>query len=441
MNESASGLIAPGAIAGWLPLGEDLAGRLALALGIGLLIGLERGWHDRNLDDGGRVAGIRTFGLIGLLGGVWATLARTLDDRVLAAALLVFGIAVTAAHVMRVRRLGDLGATTLVASLLTFGLGAMAVRVDMALAASAAVIVTLLLGMKTALHGWVRRIEYVELVAVLQLLLISVVMLPVLPDRGFGPWQALNPREIWWMVVLIAGISFVGYVAVRYAGTRRGMLITAIAGGLASSTVVTLNFARLSKRNPELARVLAAGAAAATLTLFARVVVIVAAVNPRLSADVAMLLAPGAAVSALGGLILWPYRQKSELPETIAVRNPFEFWTAFRFGLLLTGVLLAGRALQNWYGAGGLYATAAIAGLADVDAVTLSMSRLAGDIAGPFAVSAATARIAILIAVAVNTIAKAAIAVAFGADGFRWRVAAALVGVAAALAGSLAFDA
>lgn len=397
--------------------------RLALALAVGLLVGVERGWQQRTGPEGSRVAGIRTFGIVGLLGGVAALVSGDMATAAFGLAFLAFAIVLVGAHAVAASRSGDLSATSAVAGLATFLLGATAVRGDMAVAASGAVVVTLLLSVKPVLHRWVGQIEYSELSAVLKLLLISVVLLPVLPNRGYGPWEALNPYEIWWMVVLIAGISFCGYVAVRLAGPRRGLLLTGLFGGLASSTAVAVNFARLSRTNPGAEPLLAAGVVAASATMFLRVLIILAIVQPALLRPLAWPLVAAALVSFAG--VAWLARHRggpAPAPE-VRIANPFEFWVALRFGVLLAAIMVLAHALPQWLGRPGIALLAAVSGLADVDALTLSMSRLAGE-----TVSLAAAAAAVGIAAAVNTAVKAGLTIVIGRAGLSFRVSVVLGG-------------
>lgn len=383
--------------------------RLALALAIGLLVGVERGWRQRTGPEGSRVAGIRTFGVVGFLGGLAAFAAGGPATTMFALFFLGFTVLTAVAHAVAASRTGDLSATTAVAALLTFLLGAIAVDGQMAVAAAGAVVATLLLSVKPILHGWLQRLEYQELSAALKLLLISVVLLPVLPDRGFGPWQALNPYEIWWMVVLIAGIQFCGYVAVRTAGPRRGLLITGFFGGLASSTAVAVSFARMSLQSPGWERLLAAGIVAATATMFLRLILILAIVQPVLLAALGWPLAVAAAVSY--GSVAWlaRYRGTTEPEPKIEIKNPFEFWLALRLGLVLALIMLLAHALSRSMGSPGLFALAAISGLADADALSLSMAQLAGT-----SVALSDAAVTIGIAALANTAVKAALAGAIG---------------------------
>ncbi len=385
--------------------------RLALALAIGLLMGIERGWHERALPEGRRAAGIRTFGLIGLLGGFAALLAETHGIAALGAAFVVLAGVMIIGRWRAARESHDVGLTTTVASLLAFVLSAVAVIGDARLAAAGAVIATLLLGVKPTLHAWLERIDYQELLAVLKLLVMSVVLLPVLPNRGFGPWQALNPFELWLMVVLIAGISFVGYVSVRIAGARAGLMLAGLAGGLASSTAVTFSFARLARINTSEARMFSAGILVAAATMFPRILLVASAINTALLPILSWPLGFAAAAGFLAAIWLGrgQARDRSESESVLSLSNPFELGIALRFGAILAAVILCARALEAWLGDIGLYVVAAISGLTDVDAITLSYARMVGDRTG-----LEVAAIGILIAAISNSLLKAGIAVYVG---------------------------
>ena len=223
---------------------------LGVALSIGLLIGVERGWKARKADVGERVAGVRTYGLISLLGGGLALLADQLGAFILGLAFIGISGLLTAVYIITLKQGGadDIGITSLIASLLAFVLGALAAMGEVKIAAASAVVTTLLLSYKPLLHHWVSALEENELRAGIKLLLISVVLLPILPNQGYGPWQALNPYEIWWMVVLIAVISFVGYFSIKIGGTSKGAMFTGLFGGLVASTAVTLHFSKLARK-------------------------------------------------------------------------------------------------------------------------------------------------------------------------------------------------
>ena len=197
---------------------------LGIALAIGLLVGIERGWKMRDVKEGGRIAGLRTYVLIGLLGGVAGLMSQYIGALVFGFIFLGFTAAVTVSYALQWQSRGDASITSLISMLLTFLLGALVTIEHVSLAVSSAVVMAMILRFKDVLHCWLKKLEKQELHAILQLLLISIVMLPVLPDQGYGPWNALNPYEIWWMVVLIASISFIGYFTMKFAGHGKGVL-------------------------------------------------------------------------------------------------------------------------------------------------------------------------------------------------------------------------
>lgn len=386
--------------------------RLGLALAIGLLIGVERGWHERAEPEGARVAGLRTFGLVGFLGGLWALLADILGELLLGVGFAAVAAVIVVARLRATAARPDYGVTTVVAAMITFVLGALAVAGDVVIAAGGAVVTAVLLGIKPELHRWLTLIEHDELLAGLKLGVMSLVLLPLLPDRGFGPWQVLNPYEIWLMVILIAGISFVGYAAVKIAGDRRGVLLTALAGGLISSTSVALTLARLAGRSAAQDRLLAAGIALASLTMFPRTVLIAALIAPALAPHLAWPLGLAVAAGLLGAAVLWRRAEPAEPAEstsTLTPRNPLQLTMALKFGALLVAIILFTRAMLTWLGEVGIYVAAAIGGVSDVDAITLSLARMTDD-AGMLPVAAT----GIVLAAIANTLVKNAIAAGIG---------------------------
>ena len=395
---------------------------LFAALAIGLLIGVERGWHGRGVAEGERVAGIRSFGLIGLLGGVTAALARHFGPLALGLSYLGFALLLTGVYMANVGRTRDVGITTLIAALLTFGFGALAGAGDPAAASAFAVLAALLLSSKPLLHRWLEVLEWTELRAGLQLLLISVVMLPVLPDRGYGPWQALNPYQIWWMVVLVAAISFAGYCAIRIGGARKGAVFTGLFGGLASSTALTLHFSRLARSDAAFAPVLATGVLIACGTMFLRMLLVASLLNIQLFR---WLLPPAALMAALiyvPALIYWVRTARQPTPMAAGLKNPLELRSALLFGLFLALIMLLGKALRLGFGDAGIFALAAASGVADVDAITLSLAGMSRDGLAPKIACAG-----IVIAAVINSLIKGAMALSLGGRPMGLRVGLPLV--------------
>ena len=350
---------------------------LATALAIGLLIGAERGWSARATQDTLLSAGIRTYGLVGLLGGLASLLADHFGALAWLALLLALAVLVTAAYLVGQRYENDPGVTSEIALLLAFLLGSLALAHSRMLAAACAVVVALLLSLKEPMHAALQRLSAGELSGALKLLFISLVMLPALPDQGYGPWQLFNPYATWWMVVLIAGLGFVAYVAMRLVGTRYGLLLTALLGGVVSSTAMTLTLSRLHERR-ELHPLLAAGLLTTSALMFPRVLLEIAALNAALLPGLLWPLSAAALVYA-GGALYWWWRAAAERginPEP-PLKNPFELVPALRFALLLLAILLLVEVGRRELGNLGVYLVSLLSGLTDVDAITLSLSRSA----------------------------------------------------------------
>ena len=411
----------------------QLLGRLAVALAVGLLIGLERGWERRELPEGHRAAGLRTFGIIGLLGGLSAQLGENsgmVFPAVVAAAL---GLLAALGYWRESSDDQNVSLTSAAAILLTFCLGAFAGRGELAVAASAAVVVALLLSFKPELHGIIRHIERAELLATLRLLLISVVLLPVLPNRGFGTWNAFNPYQIWWMVVLVAAISYIGYFAIKLLGTKRGVFVTGLCGGLISSTAVALDLARLSRDKEELApNALAAGATVASAMMFPRMLAVIAIAAPLLAERLAEPLILAFAVSFLAAVWLIRRDTKADLPGNThhaEPSNPLDLNTAIKFGLMLATIMVLARGATARMGDQGLYLLSAVSGLVDVDAISLS----AASMMSLGQINLSVAANAVLIAATVNTLLKAALVLTVGGTRMGWRVS--IASMATLLAG------
>ena len=413
----------------------DLFQRLSVSLAIGLVIGLERGWHARLEAEGERAAGFRTHALAGVLGGVWGAIARGGGDIGLVALAVAFATFTGVIAFDRYRETGHdgtFGATTVVAAMLAFALGAFAVVGDVQVAAAGGVVVAALLALKGVLHAWVQRLSWAELRSGLVLLAMTFVMLPLLPNRPIDPWGALNPFSLWLMTIMIAVLSFAGYAAIKIVGARRGVLLTGVGGGLVSSTAVTLNMARIAREHPEERNRLVASALVASATMMARILVVVGVINAALLSQLAGPVGAAGLALALVALFLL----KSGGPEgdddgQIVLRNPFELATVLQFGALLTVISVLAKAVTVYAGDIGVYALAAISGIADVDAITLSMAQLGG--AGSLGLEVAARAIAIV--VAVNTVSKTVMGWIAGGSEVGWRLA--IASGLAILAGAL----
>ncbi|MBW9112215.1 MgtC/SapB family protein [Rhizobium cauense] len=398
--------------------------RLGVALAIGLLVGVERGWTEREVRAGGRTAGIRTFGLTGFLGGVVGTLQPLTGPFLPATIAALLGFVYIAGKWQEAIEDKDYGITSIVAALAVFALGVLAAVGDLITASAGAVAMTVVLAARTSLHGFLEGLTWVELRSALMLLAMTVIALPLLPDRTLDPWGALNPYSLWLLTITIAALSFAGYVAIRLMGTNRGVLLAGAAGGLVSSTALTLSFARYSTEAPQGARHLAAGAAIAGALSFARVLVIASALSFSMFVPLASALVPaiiGFLATAL--FSVWRSETATQAPE-IRLKNPFDLQTVISFALLLGLISLVSKIAIEYVGPSALFVVGAISGFVDVDAITLSTARLVGS-----AVSVRTAADVILIAVAVNMITK--VALAFTAGRREYGVA---LGIASAVA-------
>ncbi|MDX5329040.1 MAG: MgtC/SapB family protein [Marinobacter sp.] len=383
---------------------------LAIALLLGAIIGLERGWDAREQKPGERIAGIRTFALVGLLGGISAVLALEITTWAFPVMLVSVAAIGLVAYSERLEHIRNFSITGMVGMLLTFCFGAVAVAVDPVIATASAVVTAIILDNKEEIHGWIHKLQAHELDAALKLLLISVVMLPLLPSAAMGPGGVLNPREIWWMVVLIASISFVGYFAIRVAGARKGILFTSLFAGLSSSTALTLHFSRQASKNPDFNPQFAAGILIACGTMFPRILVYCLIINTALLPS---LIWPVAVMTMLlygPALLIWTrHSRQFQVSQPSLSQNPLDLSSALVFGLLLTAILVLGEFLKNSFGDAGIYALAATSGVADVDAITLSLTRMSNDGLGMN-----TAVLGIVIAAAVNNLVKSGMAWTIG---------------------------
>jgi len=398
--------------------------RLALALAIGLLIGIERGWAEREGPKGSRTAGIRTFTLIGLLGGIMAALVPTAGPWPLALVGLGFSGAFAAFAWREAVADDTFSVTSTVAGILTYALGAFAVLGDVTAAGAAGVAVAGLLAARTPLHDFVKRLSWQELRSAILLLAMTFILLPLLPREAIDPWGTVSPYEIWLLVILIATLSFVGYVAVRVMGETRGLTVVAAAGALVSSTAVTLNNARLAAKHDSHHKALAGSIVISWAVSLLRMTMVACTLNIALLFPLGLPVLGAVTVLIAAALSFLARDGDRQDGRSLKLANPFELKTVLVFGLLLALVLPLSKIISEEFGAGGLFAFAAVSGFVDVDPIVLSAARLAGD-----SVTVAHAAFAILIAATANIIAKSVIAISAG--GLRFGSPLALAGVTA----------
>jgi len=402
--------------------------RLLVAGLLGGLIGVERERSQGNAED--HFAGIRTFPGFAVLGAAITLLAGTIGVAVVAGFAAVAALVIVA--YARSTGRGDVGATTEMAALMTYWIGVAVGAGALLLGGAMGIGLTVLLAAKQRLEAFPRALSRAELAATLTLAVIAAVILPMLPDRGYGPWNVWNPRQLWALVVLVCGLSFIAFVAMRFWGQTRGLAVSGLLGGLASSTAATVSFAQQSRQTPAAGRSLAVAAGLASLVMLVRVAVLTAIAAPALLGTIGPVLGAAGAGGAIA-LALVARRAAADDGAVPALTNPFELKGALKFTALFGIVLFVVEAARRLLGEWGVLGAAMLAGLTDVDAITLSLGALSHAELDPR--SAATG---IALAALANTGAKAAYAAWLGTGLFRRAMLEVLGTAFAAGAGALA---
>lgn len=390
-------------------------GRLGVGLAAGLLVGMQRQYAGQleareasEAREGGAdvFAGARSFALIGALGGLAAVLAAELDS--VAVYLVVFAaVGVFAASgYWALSRHGDVGITTELAMIVTFIAGTFAGRGEFRIAAAVAVATTALLALKPYTRAFVDRIDERDVIATLQFAVLAALILPILPRDAIGeaPFDAASPFKVGLMVVFILGLSFVGYVAIKVVGARRGIPVTGLLGGLLSSTAVTLTMAERSKHAAGLTRTLTMAVLLAWGVMYVRVLIVAGVVNGEMVSG--LWLPIGLAGVTVLGVAAYLWFRRDEAGDGASERefsNPFSLGPAIKFGLLYGVVLIGSKALSMYLGDAGVYVGALASGATDVDAITISMAELSR---GDGSISESTAVNAVVLATASNTLVK-----------------------------------
>lgn len=395
--------------------------RFGVALVVGFLVGLQREFAYRAPNQE-LFGGIRTFSLISLIGGIAAMASEELASPwPFAATFLVIGAFLTVTYYIDAQN-GEIGLTTEVSAIATLLAGALAYWNEIALAVAVGVTTTTLLSIKLEMQQFVRNITREDVFATLKFAIITAIILPVLPNETFGPppFDVFNPYKIWLLVVLISGISFVGYILIKVVGAKRGIGLVGLLGGLASSTAVTLSLTQRSQTDQRLAKSFALAITIAWTVMFARVIIAVAAVNPNL---IRLLYLPIGASILVGlaycGYLFFSQRSsQNEKEEEVSFSNPFELGPAIKFGVLFTFILLISKAAQVFFGNTGIFVSSIISGLADADAIALSVAQLSIK-SGPESVPLGIAAQAIVLAAVSNTFAKGIIVLSGGSPSLR----------------------
>ncbi len=406
-----------------MPIGSDgqLLWGFAAAFLIGALVGIEREKKKNRSEDLG-IGGVRTFVLFSLSGAVAAWLAMRLESGWVFAVPLLGVAALTVAGYLAQARVKprSLGLTTEVAALTVYLLGGACLAGQVEVALALGVALSAILAYKQPLHDLVAKLGADDIEAAVKLLAATFIVLPLLPREAIDPWGAIEPYSLWLLVILIAGLSLIGYVATRALGPERGAAVTGLAGGLVSSTAVTLTFARQGREDEDdSSDALAAGLLLAWGIMFARVIVETAVVHAPLVAP--LLLPMGAMGLVTLALAAWFAARSRTRHRAVAgevpLQNPFSLTAAFRFALFFVGVLLVVKLTQQYFPGRGYYLVAALAGLTDVDAITLSMAGLVRD----GGADARTGVGAIVVASLTNTVVKCGMIVVLADAGLRRR--------------------
>jgi uncharacterized membrane protein (DUF4010 family) len=404
-----------------------IAARLGIGGLIGLATGFEREWSGHASGPDARFAGLRTFFLLGLVGGIAGVLTQASNSEVAAAlALGAAGLCVGGYVVAARRPTATTDGTTEAAALTVVGLGVLAGIGWLALAAGAGAILVLMLREKERLHWIVRRLDEREIRAGVQFAVLAIVVLPLLPTGPFFGVVAFEPRALWAIALLFSGLNFAGYVARRIVGTSRGLGLTGALGGVISSTAVTLSFSRQSRAHAALGAPLALGVVAACTVLIPRVLIVSAALNSAVTLSLIPLLLP-AFVAGLGlAAVAWRSKPSDAANYDEDEANPLRLGAAIRMALAFQVAIIVIVFVRARWGTPGVYSTAAMLGLTDVDALTVSMSRSKDGLSPDVAARA------IAIGILANTALKMAIALALGRHAFRRRAGASLAAMAAA---------
>jgi len=383
--------------------------KFGVSLAMGILVGLQREYA-RHAGDKDISAGIRTFALMGLIGCAATMVADELGSAwPLVIILFLAGSWLAVKFAIETWR-GEGGLTTEFSALLTILAGALVYLDHTALAIATVVAVTALLSLKLEMHRFVSNLSKDDIIATLKFAIITAIILPILPNKPFGPepFRIFNPYTIWLLVVLISGLSFVGYILIKAMGPRRGIGVMGLLGGLASSTAVTLSLTQKSRSNPELSQSFTQGIIISWTVMYLRLLVISTAVNPGLFEKLVIPVCVGI-LSGLGySLFLFIKERKKHKSDEISLVNPFELGPAIKFGILFSLILLVSKAAQIYLGDAGLYLASVVSGLADVDAIALSLAKMTGE---PSNLNLDTAATAIIIASLSNTALKGGVAV------------------------------
>ena len=397
----------------------ELVINLLVSLIIGAIIGFEREWKTQKQAEKTDDAGLRTFALVSFLGGISAILSHNITPLILPSLALGLSSIIFISYRLNAKKSKDFGYTTEVTLLLVFAIGAFAAVGYKIEAIAFATIVVTLLRLKNKLHIYIKTLDVDEVNATIQLLLLAAIALPLLPNKDIGPGGAINPRTIGILILLIAGISYFGYFSIKLLGNRLGIFLTALLGGLTSSTAVAVAFSKIASTNKaSSAALLGGGISLAAAMMGPRLLIMIGIINFSLikyicPALITITIIPMSAVI----WIAWRYQKDKKPTMPLELKNPLQLDSAAIYGIFLSLLFLIVHFVETFFGAAGIYILAATSGIADVDAISITLAKSAIPIEDKL--SAQIAANGILIAVLVNTAVKAIISQVIGG----WRLA------------------
>lgn len=375
---------------------------ILIAIGLSLLIGLERGWHAKDENEGKRIAGIRTFAITGIFAALSVFLAREINQIFWLAAFICFSV-IVAVVVYQSRCDEDRGITTEISLLTTFVVSSLAAYGYRYISSASAVLMVILLSLKPQLHSFIRKVEFEELIALIKFLVLIAIIYPVLPDGALGSWTSLGYKDIFKIVIVLSLISFAGYISIRLAGAKRGVFLSSLLGGMVSSTAVTVNLSKYYRENKGSVYLYIFGILTSWAVMFFRVVVLTGIFNKNILREVLFVMFAMVLVVLVNLYIM--KRRIEDIPDVkIEIKNPIDIVSSIKFAILLSAIIFLAEKGKELFGKMGLIAIAIFSGLSDVDAITVYMSKLSIDRS-----YTTVAIVSIFVAVVVNTLVKCVI--------------------------------
>ncbi len=375
---------------------------ILLAIGLALLVGLERGWHLKDESEGKRIAGIRTFAITGIFSALSVFLAKEVNQFFLLAAFLCFSV-IVAVVVYQSKCDEDRGITTEISLLATFVISALAAYGHRYISSASAVLMVILLSLKPQLHSFIKKVEFEELIALIKFLVLIAIVYPVLPDGPMGSWTSIGYRDILKIVIVLSFISFSGYIAIKLAGAKKGVFFASLLGGLVSSTAVTINLSKYYKENANSPYIYIYGILTSWSVMFFRVVVLAGIFNLGILREILIVM-----FTMVLGVLINLYIIRKRIEDTtdvkIDIKNPIDIISSVKFALLLSVIIFLAEKGKELFGKMGLVVIAIFSGLSDVDAITVYMSKLSIDPSYK-----TVAIFSIFVAVVINTLVKCGI--------------------------------